>query len=135
MYNGNMIQQTIDRCLKFFEITVNQREIAFIDWPQLPSRGRGVYVISDGDQVLYVGKGHVRSRQTQHYKKITNTLQSYFTEPKAWRWLRTVRGADHTTWRVTILYTNNKAEESALEGSLIYFLKPLLNDECFVQPD
>lgn len=128
------VQSTIDKCLNFFDIAVTQRDIDFKDWSTLPSRGRGVYVISHGDQVLYVGKGHVRSRQTQHYKKITNTLQPYFTEPKAWRWLRTVRGANSDEWSLTILYTTHKKQESALEGGLIYFLDPLLNDECFVEP-
>jgi len=127
------VNYNVDKLSNFFGIDILDRvECPFVEYPhRLKPNRRGIYVITEPDQVIYVGRGIIKTRQKMHEHKILNTLPDYFKEPEAWKWLRTVRGADINNWHLTALELSVKKYEAAMEGGLICFLDPLINDETF----
>lgn len=116
----------------FFNITLGEtRYLHFSEWPTLKDK-RGVYVIIEGDDIIYVGKGNVKSRQKSHHKKLTGGLTRHDNqEPKGWKRLREDRGVDYDNLQLFVVYLKHKAHESAIEGGLILVLEPYANDENF----
>jgi hypothetical protein len=127
------ITDSIDKIKHFFNIEATVQFVEFLDRKNIPKKCRGIYIILEGEEVLYVGKGNIASRQKQHLAKITNQLAKYFVEPKGWKWLRTERKAVPDNWKFIMIFTNTKSEETAMEGALIHMLKPTVNDEIFGQ--
>lgn len=107
------------------------RVLQFSEWPSI-KRGRGVYIIIDGDEVIYVGRGNIRARQESHHKKLTGGLTKHDNkEPKGWVYLREHRNIDCDKLRLIIVYLKYKDDEAAMEGGLIKKLQPYTNDEIF----
>jgi len=131
-YNNNMdikITQTINNCINFFGITIPAVEgCAFQDWRGISTRARGIYVIYGEDQVIYVGKGQIRSRQDKHWQKALANFRSA-KDTLGWRWLRENRAPEPDQWQMVYISGLTRTAQSALEGSLIHFLQPLANDE------
>jgi len=129
-----MVEETIQKVLTFFDI---KSEILVKDFKftkDIPSKHSGVYVISEGDHVVYVGKGHIRNRQKKHWEKAHNELRKGTNDTKGWTWLRdnyTVYNLTPTNWTVRYLILKKQTELSAVEGALIHLLQPLANDETF----
>ena len=126
------IVTSIERIREFYGMDDSPIELMdFTEWPDIRS-GRGIYIIVNDDEVLYVGKGNIKSRHESHFKKLTGQLTKHDNkEPRGWVHLRENRGVDHTKLQLVIVYLSNKADESAMEGGLIKMLQPYTNDEIF----
>ena len=126
------VDDIVDRCQNFLDITIyNRIQCRFTEWRNLPAQGRGVYLISDDQGQIYVGKGIVKVRTEKHLQKITDTRRHGQPEPTGWKWLRLVQQPDINNWNLTVFYLNSKSAETALEGCLIHFLRPVVNEETF----
>ena len=129
-----MVEQTIQKVLSFFDI---KSEILIKDFKHtkdIPSKHRGVYIISEGDAVVYVGKGQIRTRQKKHWEKAHNELKTGTNDTKGWAWLREHYDTYRLTplnWTVRYIILKKQTELSAVEGALIHLLQPLANDETF----
>lgn len=102
--------------------------VDFMDRSRINKKARGIYIIVEGDEVLYVGKGHIADRHEKHLKKIRGTSK---VEPRGWMWLRTVRKSQPENWKLIMVFTNSRSVDSLLEGALIHELQPPVNDEVF----
>lgn len=126
-----MIKSTIEKCLDFFGIDCTCSQIDFKDYMDLHRKDRGVYVLADGDSVVYVGKGYIRDRQEKHWQKAWNDLKPGTIDPKGWKWFRENHEVKPNGWRLWFIHLSRETELSAMEGALIHFLQPLANDETF----
>lgn len=79
-------------------------------------------------QVIYVGKGQIRSRQDKHWQKALADFRSA-RDTLGWRWLRDHAAVEPDQWRMIYISGLNRTAQSALEGGLIHLLQPLANDE------
>ena len=127
------ITDSIDKIKNLLNIEFEINFVEFLNREHIPKNRRGIYIILDGEEVLYVGKGNIASRQKEHLAKITNQLSKNHKEPKGWKWLRTERKAVPDNWKFIMIFTNTKSEETAMEGVLIHMLQPTVNDEIFGQ--
>ena len=127
------VDAILERCRVFLDITIyNRIDCGFTEWrKRLPAQGRGVYLIHDEQGLIYIGKGIVKVRTDKHEQKITDTRKHGQPEPQGWKWLRLVQKPDITKWKLTALYLDSKSGETALEGCLIHFLQPVVNEETF----
>ena len=89
-------------------------------------RRRGVYIITDSDRVIYVGKGFFSARNQSHYDKAVNKA-SY--NPKGWIYLKETIDYDINDWVLTIVELGSEVDITFLEGALIKDLMPYANDE------
>ena len=91
-------------------------------------RRRGVYVITDSERVIYVGKGYFADRNRSHYNKAINKARY---NPKGWIYLKKT-DYDINTWVLTIVELDSEVDITFLEGALIKDLVPYANDEVHV---
>jgi hypothetical protein len=127
-----MVEETIQKVLKFLDIKAEVIEKEFKQYKKIPADHNGIYIITEGDQVIYVGKGQVRSRQGKHWDKAFANKTAVDT--KGWRWLRenyNVSEDKILSWELRYILLNKETARSAVEGTLIHFLQPLANDETF----
>lgn len=125
------ITQTINNCINFFGITIPAVEgCAFRDWRGISTRARGIYVIYGEDQVIYVGKGQIRSRQDKHWQKALAEFRDA-RDTVGWQWLREHTAVEPAQWRLQVITVAQSTARSALEGTLIHLLQPLANDEVY----
>ena len=89
-------------------------------------RRRGVYVITDPDRVIYVGKGFFSARNQSHYDKAVNKANY---NPKGWIYLKETIDYDINNWMLTVVELNSEVDITFLEGALIKDLDPYANDE------
>lgn len=129
-----MIEQTINSELAHFKIQAEILSKPFKMHKTIPSKHNGVYVISEGDHVVYVGKGWVRNRQSKHWEKALLELKRGTNDTKGWAWLRenySVYNLNPENWTVRYIILHKETELTAMEGALIHLLQPLANDETF----
>jgi len=126
-----MVEEKIQEVLNFFAINAEVLEKDFSLHRRIPKEYNGIYVITQGNNVIYVGKGQIRKRQTTHWNKAFKNVNEGLDDPKGWRWLRENVTIDPTTWKVNYILLNKQTELSAVEGALIHKLQPLANDETF----
>lgn len=131
----NTVQQVTDAIediRNFYKmVDVHPKFVDFSQWADI-KRGRGVYVLLNDDEVIYVGRGNIKARQESHYKKLTGGLTEHDNkEPKGWAHLREERGIDPNSLLLIYVYLNGKDDEAAMEGGLIKILQPYTNDEIF----
>lgn len=126
-----MVEKTLDKVLIFFNIKATITETEFRYYHEIPPRHNGIYVLSQGDQVIYVGKGQIKKRQGTHWNKAFNTLSSGQTDPSGWKWLRENIEIDPANWVLRYILLYKQTELTAVEGALIHLLQPLANDETF----
>jgi len=124
-----MVEPTIKRVLKFFDITAKVIEWEFQYYKEIPPTHTGIYVIQQGEQVIYVGKGQIKSRQGKHWDKAFGNKKAKDTS--GWRWLRENIEITPVAWKVNYILLHKQTELSAVEGALIHLLQPLANDETF----
>jgi hypothetical protein len=124
-----MVEKTIKRVLKFFDIKADVLEEEFHLYKKIPKDHTGIYIIQQGDQVIYVGKGQIKSRQGKHWDKAFGSKTAKDTS--GWRWLREHVDINPVKWRVNYILLHKQTELSAVEGALIHLLQPLANDETF----
>jgi hypothetical protein len=105
--------------------------VDFLDRASINKSATGIYIITEGQDVLYVGKGHIAARHERHLQKIQGLSK---VEPRGWVWLRTVRQSRPENWKMIMVFTESRSVESLLEGALIHELQPLVNDEIFGKP-
>lgn len=126
-----MVEATIQKVLNFFELKANIVTKPFKHYADVPVHHNGIYILSEGDKVIYVGKGQVKNRQAKHWQKAHNELKSGTTDTDGWRWLRENIEISPKDWTLNYLILEKETERSAVEGSLIHLLQPLANDETF----
>ena len=122
------LTETITKCLDFFGIQTKVSQVPFSLSRNIP-RGRGVYVITDDTDVIYVGKGSIRDRQPKHLQKALNELKPGTRDTKGWSWLRENCDVIVNDWTIYYIILDKETELSAMEGALMHLLKPLANDE------
>jgi hypothetical protein len=103
----------------------------FTEWRQISSRSQGVYVIYSEQEIIYVGKGQIRSRQDKHWQKALADFRSA-RDTVGWRWLRENTEVLPEGWRITTVSGLGHTARAAYEGMLIHWLQPLANDEVFL---
>jgi len=130
-----MVDETINNELKHFGITAEIITKDFKMYNTIPSKHNGVYVVSEGDKVVYVGKGWIRARQTKHWQKALADFKHGTNDTKGWKWLRenySIYDLTPEKWTVKYIILHKETELTAMEGALIYRLQPLANDETFI---
>jgi len=131
----DMIDQTIQNELNHFNIKAEVITKDFKHHTTIPDKHNGVYIISEGDTVVYVGKGWVRARQKKHWEKALKELKRGTNDTKGWAWLRenySEYNLNPQNWVVRYMILHKETELTAIEGALIHLLQPLANDETFV---
>jgi hypothetical protein len=131
---SNMVEQMINSELTHFGITAEIITKQFKMYKSIPSKHNGVYVVSEGDKVVYVGKGQIRARQTKHWQKALAEFKHGTNDTKGWQWLRENYAVYNLTpelWTVRYIILHKQTELTAMEGALIHRLQPLANDETF----
>lgn len=130
-----MVEETINKELEHFGIEAEIITKDFKMYNTIPSKHNGVYVVSEGDKVVYVGKGWIRSRQAKHWEKALAEFKHGTNDTKGWKWLRenySHYGLTPEKWTVKYIILHKETELTAMEGALIHRLQPLANDETFV---
>jgi len=129
------ILETIEKCSKFFNIDCDVKEINFLKWKEIPRKIRGVYIIassfSNDVEIIYVGKGNIRTRQDMHYQKSIGKKIPGLTYPEGWKYLFENYTISNENWHIYYIELNRETQLSAMEGALIHFLKPWVNDEVW----
>jgi excinuclease UvrABC nuclease subunit len=131
---SNMVEQTINSELAHFGITAEIITKQFKLYNVIPSKHNGVYLVSEGDKVVYVGKGQIRARQSKHWQKALAEFKHGTNDTKGWQWLRenySVYNLTPELWTVQYIILHKQTELTAMEGALIHRLQPLANDETF----
>ena len=134
-----MIQIEIDKVLSFFNLKSETTTINFTD--NIPKNTSGVYVIYQGDTIIYVGKGKsIKDRNETHKDKAFRDADKtpFVYIPEAWKFLRENYEKfklDPNFWQIKYVILNYETERTAVEGALIYFLNPIANDEVFSDPN
>jgi hypothetical protein len=129
------IDVLIDKYVADGKITVDLRKSCqFKDFAELPHNHNGVYILYQLVtptlfEILYVGKGKIKTRQKKHRQKLIETPQK--TDPLAWRWFRNKRGFDYNNLHLIALFFNDKSGMTCLESNLIRHMDPMLNNETF----
>lgn len=103
----------------------------FTDWRQIQPTDQGIYVIYSDQEIIYVGKGQIRSRQDKHWQKALADFRSA-RDTVGWRWLRENREVLPDQWRILTVAGLGHTARAAYEGLLIHWLQPLANDEVFL---
>ncbi len=133
-----MVVDSINKVEKFFNIKLEPDCVELSKWKDIPfSIKHGVYIITHGKKVLYVGQGRVRRRQKHHIDNMTG--KNLITEDnkgrtkstKAWEVLRNSRIIDTDCCAVTYMDCKTKYDAVAVEGALIKFLMPRANSETY----
>jgi hypothetical protein len=124
-----MVEPVIKKVLKFYGIKADVLEQEFHLYKQIPKEHSGIYIIQQGKQVIYVGKGQIKSRQGKHWDKAFGRKGAKDT--KGWRWLRENVDINPVKWKVSYIILHEQCDLSAVEGGLIKLLQPLANDETF----
>ncbi len=91
---------------------------------------KGIYILMQGEEVVYVGKGNIADRQRKHWKKANGDLK--IKDPEGWHWLNKHVEITPKDWTIKYLILHKQTELSAVEGCLIHKLKPLANNETFI---
>jgi len=129
------VLETIKKCSNFFNIACEVKQINFMAWKEIPRKIRGVYIITSGSdvdsEIIYVGKGNIRTRQDMHYQKSIGKEMSGLVYPEAWKYLLENYTISNSLWYVYYIELKFETELSAMEGALIHFLKPWVNDEVW----
>jgi hypothetical protein len=126
------ITDEIAKCSLILGITPGISTNAFMDRKKVNKQKRGVYVIVEAGEPLYVGKGKIGSRHTKHMNKIMGKAVSTQTpEPKGWVWLREDCKSNPNNWDFIQVFLDSYTQESLMESWLIHFLRPPVNDEVF----
>jgi len=129
------VLDTIKTCADFFKIDCEVKETNFLNWRQIPKKIRGVYIITsslnDGAEIIYVGKGNIRTRQDMHYKKSIGEEIPGLTYPEAWKFLLENYTVTNDNWHIYYIHLQRETQLSAMEGALIHFLQPWVNDEVW----
>jgi len=129
-----VIQENIDKVLKFFSLESEVIEIPFKNILYIPKNRKGVYVISEGSTIVYVGKGKIQKRNISHWEKAYSSINKNPRVPKGWQWLTenyTNLNIHPDRWQLTYITLNKETDRTAVEGALIKFLNPIANDEVF----
>jgi len=126
-----MVRETIVKVLSFLGIAAEVKVTAFGSYTDIPGTAKGIYVIVEGERVIYVGKGNIKSRQVHHWNKAHNNITRNTKDTDGWRWLRENCEITPATWMIYHLTLYKETEKTAVEGNLIHLLQPLANDETY----
>lgn len=126
-----MVIDTINEVLNICNCTATVNVTPFGSFSEIPTRAKGVYIIVEGDTVIYVGKGNIKERQRKHWDKAHNNIKPGTQDPDGWKWLRENVEIHPTAWMIYHLSLYKEVEKTAVEALLILRLKPLANDETF----
>jgi hypothetical protein len=126
-----VVDDTIQKVLDFFNLKASVVTKPFKHYADVPRHHNGIYILSEGDKVIYVGKGQIKVRQSKHWQKAHNELKNGTTDTDGWKWLRENVDINPKDWVLNYMILEKQTERSAVEGALIHLLQPLANDETF----
>jgi hypothetical protein len=124
------VDETMKSVFDFLEIEADIIEVPFKSYKTIHKLLNGIYILIHNDEVYYVGKGQIRKRQGTHWKKANGVLKP--KDPDGWRWLVNNKIISPKDWTVKYVILHKQTELSAVEGCLILKLKPLANNETFI---
>ena len=124
------IDEEIQRTLEFLKIEAEVITKPFKYHREIHKVLKGIYILINGDTVVYVGKGNIADRQRKHWKKANGDLK--IKDPEGWHWLNKNYESIPKEWTIKYLILHKQTELSAVEGCLIHFFQPLANNETFV---
>lgn len=127
-----MVKTNIKEVLDWFKIKADPISIPYKSHTTIDRSYMGVYIITQDDLIVYVGKGEILNRQRKHWDKAhRKTLAEGAKDPKGWQWLRENYTIDTDKWQLHYIILYRQDELSAVEGALILRLQPLANNETF----
>jgi hypothetical protein len=69
---------------------------------------KGIYILMQGDEVVYVGKGNIADRQRKHWKKANGDLK--IKDPEGWHWLNKHVEITPKDWTIKYLILHKQTE-------------------------
>ena len=126
------VADTISRCAEFLEAEVRLQKTQYRKCPDIPYAYRGIYIIMQGDWVIYVGKGNIKDRQRSHFNKMQKGHSAGDIEAAAWGVVRDNELTNMDIWTLYYAELQSRVDETALEGLLIKFLAPTANSEVYL---
>jgi hypothetical protein len=127
------VEERIQTVLKFLNIEAEVITKPFKYHKDIHKVLKGIYILMQGDSVIYVGKGNIADRQRKHWKKANGDLK--IKDPEGWHWLRKNIPITPSDWTIKYLILHKQTELSAVEGCLIHFFQPLANNETFIDEE
>jgi excinuclease UvrABC nuclease subunit len=127
-----MVKTNVKTVLEMNKINADLISIPYRTHTTIDPNYTGVYIITQDDLVIYVGKGEILNRQRKHWDKAhRKTLVEAAKDPKGWQWLRENYTIEPNNWQLHYIILYKQTELSAVEGALINLLQPLANNETF----
>ncbi len=124
------VDEIIQSVLEFNEVEAEVITRPFKYHRDIHKTLKGIYILLQDDKVMYVGKGNIQDRQCKHWKKANGDLK--IKDPEGWKWLVENVEIAPKEWTIKYLILHKQTELSAVEGCLIHKLKPLANNETFI---
>lgn len=126
-----MVHERFEKALEIagIEATIVERDFRY--YRDIPAVHSGVYVLTEGDKVIYVGKGNIYDRQRKHWQKAYGTA-NVKQDTKGWQWLRENVEIKPDQWKIYYVNLWKQTELSLVEGYLIHWLNPLANNETCI---
>ena len=127
---GMTVDEQIQDVLKYLNIEAEVITKPFKYHKDIHKVLKGIYVLMQDEQVMYVGKGNIADRQRKHWKKANGDLK--LKDPEGWHWLNKHVPTVPKDWTIKYLILHKQTELSAVEGCLIHKFQPLANNETFI---
>ena len=116
------VDATVKSVLDFNDIEAEIITKQFRYYKDIHKLLKGIYILMQGEEVVYVGKGNIADRQRKHWKKANGDLK--IKDPEGWHWLNKHVEITPKDWTIKYLILHKQTELSAVEGCLIHKLKP-----------
>ena len=129
----NFIIEKFQKTLDFLELKSKIKTIPFLDYKKGNKKMPGNYVIYDSvlDLIIYSGLGYVFVRQLHHERKALNAIGKGTKDTSGFKWLREHYNFDMKNWTLVYAQVDEEIDQTAVEGVLIKFLKPICNKETY----
>lgn len=124
------IDEKIQSVLSFLKIEAEVITKPFRYHRDIHKLLKGIYILVQDEQVIYVGKGNIADRQRTHWKKANGDLK--IKDPEGWHWIQKNIDISPKDWTIKYLILHKQTELSAVEGCLIHVFQPLANNETFI---
>ena len=112
------VDATVKSVLDFNDIEAEIITKQFRYYKDIHKLLKGIYILMQGEEVVYVGKGNIADRQRKHWKKANGDLK--IKDPEGWHWLNKHVEITPKDWTIKYLILHKQTELSAVEGCLIH---------------